>query len=342
MSSRDWDFCKESLQRHSRTFAIPIGMLPPRLERAITCSYLLCRIADTVEDTADWSVVEKAQLFRVFQDVLDGRAEPQSFAVAVAQLSGGDPEERELLLGLARVLAVFGTLPATLREVCREGVSELIAGMMVYSRRRPAPDGVRCLSSEADLERYCYFVAGVIGGLLTEAFIAELPELSPTSIQVMRAEAERFGAGLQMVNILRDLSADWQRGVCFVPRTLLDAAGLTAADLFDPAKERQVRDLLEGLFDRARQHLDAALTYTLAIPASAVAVRRFCAVPLWMAVATLELCRVDGRLLQQDTRVKLSRGRVMRLINECLAVCGDDARMRESYALLDAAPVEAA
>src|SRR5690606_21367638 len=225
-----------------------------------------------------------------------------------------------------RILSVFGELPQRLQNICREFVFELIGGMMIYSQRSTGPDGIRCLSSEADLERYCYFVAGVIGRLLTEAFVDQLPEISADRVATLRSNAERFGAGLQLVNILRDISAVLQRGECFIPRTLLDEAGITAAQLCDVAVENKVRAMLDRLFDNARAHLDAAFEYTLAIPQSATSIRRFCLVPLWLAVATLDLCRTDSALLKPGERVKLSRNRVMELSSQCLRACGKIGR----------------
>ena len=136
-------------------------------------------------------------------------------------------------------------------------VAVLIGGMMVFSRRRQGRDAIRCLHSEADLDRYCYFVAGVIGRLLTEAFLTSLPTIAPQSRQTLRDSAEAFGAGLQLVNILRDLSADLGRGVCFVPRTLLDEAGLAPEQLVDPAHSGAVNSALQSLFDKARRHLSS-------------------------------------------------------------------------------------
>lgn len=343
MQAEDWAFCRESLQRHSRTFAIPIAMLPAVLERAVTCSYLLCRIADTVEDTPDWNTRDKQRLYRRLQDALDEGANGAAFVAAVRELPGGDPAERQLLLGLDSVLRVFHTLATPLRTVCTDGVLELIGGMMIFSRRTTGHDGIRCLSSEADLERYCYFVAGVIGRLLTDAFLLEMPQVSSDGARAMRAHAESFGTGLQMVNILRDMSNDLQRGVCFVPRTLFDKIGIPPAELCEPQHEVTVRRMLEPLFDAARRHLDAAFEYTVAIPTEATAIRRFCLVPLWLAVATLELCRRHPALLRPGQLVKLSRTRVMELINVCVAASGDNERLAESYASLGAtSPVEAA
>ena len=70
MFADDWTFCRDALERHSRTFAIPISLLPPPLEKTVTCAYLLCRIADTVEDTPEWDGAPKQGLYRALQDAL--------------------------------------------------------------------------------------------------------------------------------------------------------------------------------------------------------------------------------------------------------------------------------
>jgi farnesyl-diphosphate farnesyltransferase len=343
MFADDWTFCREALERHSRTFAIPIRLLPPPLEQAVTCSYLLCRIADTVEDTPEWESNQKQALYRLLQDAIDGESGCEAFCATVEGLPGGDPAERLLLLGLGRVLNALTDLPEGLLRVCRDRVGELIGGMMIFSRRRVGSDGLRCLDSMPDLERYCYFVAGVIGRLLTESFVFTLGDVPERSLRVLRATAEQFGAGLQLVNILRDLRADFQRGVCFVPRTSFERAGVTPMELCNPEHAADVHSLLGELFVKARAHLDAAFEYTLAIPVSAPAIRHFCLVPLWLAVATLELCRSNPALLTLETPVKLSRERVMELIQQCVSASSDERKLRESFRSLDGiAPLGAA
>jgi farnesyl-diphosphate farnesyltransferase len=269
MLAEDWSFCCESLDRHSRTFSIPIKLLPPLLGRTITCAYLLCRVADTVEDTPDWDNVAKQRLYRALLDAVDGELSAEPFVAALEQLAGGDPAERTLLLGLGRILNVLADLPTPLQRVCRERVGELIGGMMIYSRRPAGEDGLRCLDSMADLDRYCYFVAGVIGRLLTDTFVLGIEEIPERALRVLRDNAEQFGAGLQLVNILRDLCADLERGVCFVPRALFERTGAQPRELCSPGCEPQMRSMLRELFDKARAHLDEALEYTNDIKASA-------------------------------------------------------------------------
>jgi len=50
MDSTDEGYQDRILPHVSRTFALTIPQLPPRLRIAVTNAYLLCRIADTIED----------------------------------------------------------------------------------------------------------------------------------------------------------------------------------------------------------------------------------------------------------------------------------------------------
>src|ERR1700749_864412 len=45
-----FEFCRNMLPKVSRTFALNIPVLPQPLDLVVTVAYLLCRIADTVED----------------------------------------------------------------------------------------------------------------------------------------------------------------------------------------------------------------------------------------------------------------------------------------------------
>ena len=58
----DNQFQNEILQDVSRTFALTIPQLPPPLYRAVANAYLLCRIADTIEDDSKLTFQEKKTL----------------------------------------------------------------------------------------------------------------------------------------------------------------------------------------------------------------------------------------------------------------------------------------
>lgn len=341
MTSSDWSFCKLALAQHSRTFAIPIAMLKAPLEQGVTAAYLLCRIADTVEDNPEAAPFERETLFRSLLDVMDGGRDASAFVEACGNVSGFTSNELYLIAGLPRVLRVFREAPG--HADAARWIAELVRGMAIYAQRKPdASDGVMALTTMADLDRYCYFVAGAIGHLLSELFAAQLD--LPLNVRLrLQQFAEGFGRGLQLVNILRDMSSDLQRNVCFVPRAELARWDLTPGDIVNPASARRVHHALTPLFQLAERSLEEALEYVLAIPAPARDIRSFCLVPLWLAVATLRQCQADARLLNPSERVKLSRAQVGQLIAECTALAGDEAALRGAFGKLQAwEPVVAA
>lgn len=341
MPSSDWSFCKLALAQHSRTFAIPIAMLQSPLERGVTAAYLLCRIADTVEDNPSASPAERETLFRCLLDVIDAQLEPAEFIAACGNVAGFTSNELTLIAGLPRVLNIFRDAPGHVDA--GRWISELVRGMAIYAQRKPeAADGIVALTTLSDLDRYCYFVAGAIGHLLSELFGAHLA-LPAQVRQRLQQFAEGFGRGLQLVNILRDMSADLERNVCFVPRAELARWDLHPADIVNPACARKVRLAIEPMFQLAERSLEEALEYVLTIPAQARDVRSFCLVPLWLAVATLRQCQADARLLSPSERVKLSRAQVTELIAECTALANDEAALRGAFGKLQAwEPVVAA
>lgn len=332
MPSSDWSFCKLALAQHSRTFAIPIAMLPLPLEQGVTAAYLLCRIADTVEDNPEATAAERELLFRSLLDILGGTLEPVEFIGRCERLRGFTSNELSLIAGLPRVLRVFEAAPGHVEA--GRWIAELIRGMAIYAQRFPdAEDGITALTTLSDLDRYCYFVAGAIGHLLSELFTAHL-SLPPAVRTRLQQTAEGFGRGLQLVNILRDMSGDLQRRVCFVPRAELARFDLQPLDIVSPASARRVRLALHPVFQLAESSLGEALEYVLSIPAHAKDVRSFCLVPLWLAIATLRQCQADSRLLDPSQRVKLSRVQVGELIAECTALAGDEAGLRRAFGKL--------
>ena len=70
----DEDYQKHILQYVSRTFALTIPQLPADLGRVVSNAYLLCRIADTIEDDNSVDSEQTRRLAEVFVQVVDGDA----------------------------------------------------------------------------------------------------------------------------------------------------------------------------------------------------------------------------------------------------------------------------
>src|SRR5262249_25064627 len=162
-------FCRERLAEVSRSFSRPIAMLPRHLEIAVTLGYLLCRIADTIEDHPAVPKESREPLFNCFLDLLHARREPEALVSPFLQIRGADAE-----LVLARnmpvVMRVFRAQPEATQASSIRWISEMARGMALYAHREPGADGIVALYTQSDLERYCYFVAGTVGHLLTDLF----------------------------------------------------------------------------------------------------------------------------------------------------------------------------
>lgn len=338
----DWIYCQKALFEVSRTFSQPIQFLPEEQARGLTVAYLLCRVADTIEDSTGLEPRERDELFSLFQAVLRAEVTSDRLAARYFEFDGVEAPEAELdlLNSLPRVMAVFAAQRPAVRALTARWVSEMADGMRLYGRRAEGRE-FTCLYTMTDLERYCYFVAGTVGHLITELFddaIARAAGVdSPSPLEpLLREHAESFGLGLQMVNIVKDVTDDFERRVCYLPRELCKKAGFEPEELLAPENRDAARKVVVEVADRASAHLDRALEYILLIPVEHHQLRLFGLLPLWMAVATLALARDSENVFIPGQPVKISRDAVGRIIAECGALCRDDAALRRRYAELSA------
>jgi len=330
----DRGFCARVLPRVSRTFALSIEALPEELREAVRVAYLLCRIVDTVEDGDGIALPDRMVLFRSFDELIgDDTPSPAAFERDCRAWMGDVvPEERELCEGAGAVFRRFRALPASQRRVIRPSVQEMSAGMQEYALRA-GESGLR-LATMRDLERYCYYVAGTVGKLLTGLFLQLVPDIDDGIRRGLEERAVGFGLGLQLVNIVKDVAADQARGGhCFLPQRLAERSGVEPGELLDPGQREAALEVVAAVCDRAREHLARAREYTELWPVPAgLAVREFCAVPLALALATL--CEVErGRDTLRAGRVpKVSRETVAQVVVQARKAVASNEALGELFA----------
>jgi farnesyl-diphosphate farnesyltransferase len=323
----DRAFCADLLPDVSRTFALSIAGLPGRMRAPIEAAYLMCRIADTIEDDHRLARDVREQLFDAFDDALaNERSGAALDRLAVASDLGQGTESQRLCAGARRVFRCFHALPLSQRSAIRPHVAELARGMRELGRERP-------FHEVADLERYCYFVAGTVGKLLTAVFELEVPDLDESARRFVRARAVAFGIGLQLVNIVKDVGVDFERGDCFLPADLAARHGVPLAEVLETRHRPAALGVVRDVCTIARARLRHARDYTLAWPADAAyEVRVFCAVPLALAFATLvEIENGNGVLLRGKTP-KVARTLVVRVFADVRRTARSD---EELGAILD-------
>jgi farnesyl-diphosphate farnesyltransferase len=287
----------------SRTFALTIPQLPAALRIAVTNAYLLCRIADTIEDEPALSPPETLAFLQRFMDAVAGRDEPEKLAVALAsRLSDRTlATERELVSHMRRVINVTASLSPTQRAAIHRCVELMCYGMPRFQ----ATASLRGLPRLVDLDEYCYYVAGVVGDMLTELFCEYSPVIARNR-PGLSSLALSFAQGLQMTNILKDVWEDRSRGACWLPQEVfsrhgVDLARLTA-DPYDPRFASGMRELVAV----AHGHLRNALEYTLLIPSKEIGIRRFCLWAIGLAVLTLQKINQNPEFTA-GVQVKVSR-----------------------------------
>ncbi|QAU25520.1 phytoene/squalene synthase family protein [Dyella sp. M7H15-1] len=298
------------LPKVSRTFALTIPQLPPELRRAVANAYLLCRIADTIEDEPALSAEQKCSFENAFIDAVTGDIDPQNVADDIAPLLSNETleAERDLMRQLPLVLQVTRALQPPQRASIVKCLKIMSHGMHEFQRKA----GLQGLATLHDLDRYCYCVAGVVGEMLTELFVDFEPALTPHRNSMLRL-AVSFGQGLQMTNILKDQWEDRTRGVCWLPQDMFARHGVKLIDLKSGKQNAGYAATMSELVGIAHAHLRQALDYTLLIPGKHAGVRRFCLWAIGMAVLTLR--NLQNNLdFSAGTQIKISRKAVARTI----------------------------
>jgi farnesyl-diphosphate farnesyltransferase len=304
--SSDEVYQDQILPHVSRTFALTIPQLPADLRTAVTCAYLLCRIADTIEDEPALSPPETLAYLQRFSEMLFGRGDPKPLAREIApRLSERTlAAERDLVCNMERVVAVLAQLNAPQRAAIQRCVELMCRGMPRFQFSA----SLKGLARASDLDDYCYYVAGVVGEMLTDLFCDYSPQIARQRA-ALSAIAASFAQGLQMTNILKDVWEDRGRGACWLPQEVFTRHGVDLGDVtsepFDPRFGAGMRELV-GV---AHAHLRNALDYTLLIPSKETGIRRFCLWAIGLAVLTLRKIEHNPRFTA-GAQVKVTRSAV--------------------------------
>ena len=243
----------------SRTFALTIPVLPEKLAEVITNAYLLCRLADTIEDDVGLDNQQKSYFHRRFVAVVRGDTPAEPFARELVPLlsSRALPAEKDLVENAAAVIRVTHTFSTAERAALTRCVSVMCSGMPEFQRKK----SLRGLEDLDALGSYCYFVAGVVGEMCTELFCLHCPELAKRREDMMRL-AVSFGQGLQMTNILKDIWDDRQAQACWLPRSVFAGGDFPLERLEELHLSETFRDGLNELIGIGHAHLRNALEYT--------------------------------------------------------------------------------
>jgi farnesyl-diphosphate farnesyltransferase len=304
-------FARGIIGRVSRTFAIGIAVLPGDLGKAVLVGYLLCRIADTIEDDGGATADRRRELLAKFLACFDDPENARTFAAEVSDIKA-DESYLDLMRGTETVFRLLRSLPKKSAEIVEKWTRELTNGMSDFVGRYP--DGIR-IQTMTEYRRYCYYVAGTVGHLLTDLWHAHSPLVKQRDYERLLVNCEAFGEALQTINILKDIAWDIEHeNAAYIPEELLRAKGSSHQTILHGDWRVQNQEALVALVQLAREDIHRSLEYFNAIPKMAVQIRLFCLLPVLFAVATLREIERSSAMLQSGGGVKISRAEVRSLI----------------------------
>lgn len=211
-----YDYCQALARDTGRNFYYSFLTLPRRMFRDMCVLYAFMRHTDDIGD--DHTL-----------DPSDRRLRLDDWRIELDRAVDGDA--RGLILPALADMSRRRAIPYEyLREVIAGVESDLVA---------------RQFATFAELERYCYQVAGAVG--LCCIHVWGFHDERATNLAI------DCGTAFQLTNILRDLGEDAACGRVYLPQDELIRFGYAADELKEGVQDDRFRRLMRFQVDRARQ-----------------------------------------------------------------------------------------
>lgn len=289
----------------SRSFALCIPMLPEKVKGNVANFYLLCRYADSIEDSNLSREQKDAYLNEYIScvkkesnsgiKILNGKVLP--FVIS--------KNDKKMIKVFDKVIEEFSGFDEKTRKISKKWLSSMCRGMQKYSKKE--------VDNFRDLNNYCYFVAGTVGMYLTDIFTYKF-ELEKERVELQK-RAKDFGLLLQKVNIIRDFSKDHNEGRVFWPKKLFRKHNLEVNGVFDKKNEIQRKMILKEMVSNAQTNIKNAVEYIELLPKNETGLKVFCAIPLCMALPTLLKCEDNEKIFEYGEKVKIDRIETIQIVD---------------------------
>ncbi len=216
------EYCQEKTQQSSSSFYYSFLFLTDQQRQAMTALYAFCReVDDVVDECSDPSVA--AQTLNWWREEVNSifHSKP-NHPVSIALQTA----KKQFPLSETHLQA-------------------LINGMEMDLQQHHYP-------TFTELETYCYHVASVVGLLTIDILGYHHPQTSDY--------AHNLGIALQLINILRDVKEDAQRGRIYIPQDELTRFGVSKDRLMASENTPETLQLFQFQAERAQQYYQKAFS----------------------------------------------------------------------------------
>lgn len=292
----DLAFCDDILLKVSRSFAAVIRQLPSSMLVDILIFYLVLRALDTIEDDTTAFESNDIKIKHLTNFRKTALSDPKWTMDGV-----GEGDEKRLLQNFDKCHRVYAKLSEKSQSVIADITQRMADGMAEFV-------GKDLGQGTVDVEqynRYCHFVAGLVGEGLSRLFAASGLEKQSFASELFLSD--QMGLFLQKTNIIRDYLEDYVDHRAFWPQTIWKKYSKTAElGYFTRQEDEEVREkslqCLNELVTDALELAPDCLAYMSKLQCKEIF--RFCAIPQVMAIATLEKCYANNNVFTGVVKIR--------------------------------------
>ncbi len=221
--AESFDDARRYTRRYAKSFYFASHVLPEEKRNAAYAVYAFCRFADNLVDNESTDSIatrkDKIEKLRcMLTDIYNG------------------------LQGSGQGFKVFGE---TVERCCipQQYFLDLLHGMKMDL----TPVHYETFK---ELQEYCYYVAGVVGLIMSRVFGVTNPNAD--------RYAKDLGTAMQLTNILRDVKEDYERGRIYLPEVDLKEYRISVADFEKKCTGDSFKSFMRFQIDRARLYYRSA------------------------------------------------------------------------------------
>ncbi|HON56810.1 MAG TPA: phytoene/squalene synthase family protein, partial [bacterium] len=193
-----FEYCRNLTYQEAKNFYFSFLFLPKELRNAIYTIYAFCRIADDIADAENIELSEKKRQFKEFDELFD-----KCFQTAILI-------NDKMFTALQYIINKY--------KLSRKFLYDIVIGV------RSDLEKTHYVTFQ-ELYDYCYKVASSVAFVCIELFVPEKHRTKELFLY-----GEYLGIGLQLTNILRDISEDYQKQRRYAPLEWLDKFNITDAE----------------------------------------------------------------------------------------------------------------
>lgn len=292
----DLAFCDEILVQVSRSFAAVIRQLPSTMLVDILIFYLVLRALDTIEDDTTAFPSNEVKINHLLNFHKTALGDPTWTMDGV-----GEGDEKRLLQEFPKCHRVYAKLGEKSRRVIADITQRMATGMAEFVGK----DLGQGTTDVDQYNRYCHFVAGLVGEGLSRLFAASGLEKQSFAGELFLSD--QMGLFLQKTNIIRDYLEDYVDHRAFWPQTIWKKYSKTGElGYFTRQEDPEVREksfeCLNELVTDALELAPDCLAYLSKLQCQEIF--RFCAIPQVMAIATLQKCYANSNVFTGVVKIR--------------------------------------